>query len=613
MNKPIAALLAVLSLWISADRVLAAWDPVPAVDWNKVHLSDFDDDELDLPFFLAHFREVASSVVETGPTRGYISKVVWRGNTAHPWNARAMENHVSLAYFYCTNRPWNPYYGSPAVRERLEAALNYLLSLQSPDGRFPEYGPREWNLPATAFSTKFFGRTLTLLNSGPPIDSDLLRRVTEADRKAIIATLTMPDMYLHGKQFSNQFCNVFAGAAEYMALRPDPEIDRLVHEVFPRTQKDFQSPAGFFYEFNGPDFGYTLYTHHSTQVVAYNYFRGGPLGSLIEDEETKWIDWLSYNLVREPDRSNFVFNRAIETRQQHADWDRQDSPMGQAVPLARAFSPSVEELNSNARNDRADLAKRWGQFHERLGDTEYTPYEFLTRDCYSWYPTEQQRNDAIAKLPYLASDSFIHQRADSRTPLVCTFVRRPTYYAAFNAGNKITAQQRYGLGLLWNPKAGTVLQSQTDSSEAAWGTCVAGSDTPVEAGNLAASFVIDGVSTNPTIGKRDLPNGNLVVRYGLGNGGDKTLEFGEDRITITIRHVGNFVEQIPLLTEDGGVAISSGSAKGRYGNVQLEIDFSPAARARRYWTDTTVAGKGLEVLYLSARDGLAYSIRLSNR
>jgi hypothetical protein len=31
------------------------WQPVAPVDWSKVKLDDFSDDELDLPYFLHHF------------------------------------------------------------------------------------------------------------------------------------------------------------------------------------------------------------------------------------------------------------------------------------------------------------------------------------------------------------------------------------------------------------------------------------------------------------------------------------------------------------------------------------------------------------------------------
>src|SRR5207244_3611417 len=82
----------------------------------------------------------------------------------------------------------------PAVRARLEAALDFWTREQSEDGRFSEYAPERWSLAPTAFATKFMGETLRLLHHGPPIDPALYRRVVEADRRAIVAALTLPDL-----------------------------------------------------------------------------------------------------------------------------------------------------------------------------------------------------------------------------------------------------------------------------------------------------------------------------------------------------------------------------------------------------------------------------------
>ena len=62
----------------------------------------------------------------------------------------------------------------------------------------------QWNLPATAFSTKFMGETLRLLKTGPAIDPVILQKAIAADRKAIMAVLTIEDLYKHGKDYSNQ-------------------------------------------------------------------------------------------------------------------------------------------------------------------------------------------------------------------------------------------------------------------------------------------------------------------------------------------------------------------------------------------------------------------------
>ena len=97
--------------------------------------------------------------------------------------------------------------------------------MQNDDGRFSEYGPGRWNLPATAFATKFMGETLLLLQDGPPIDPDLLAAAVQAQRKAIMVTLTNTSLYNHGTQYTNQFGNVWPGVLAYLKLYPDPEMD----------------------------------------------------------------------------------------------------------------------------------------------------------------------------------------------------------------------------------------------------------------------------------------------------------------------------------------------------------------------------------------------------
>ena len=87
---------------------------VPAVDLARLKPEDFSDDDLDLPYYLAHFPTIANSVDSTGPTRGYIRYPLAYAEVDGE-NTRAMENVLSLAWFYTASRPWNPYRGHPAL------------------------------------------------------------------------------------------------------------------------------------------------------------------------------------------------------------------------------------------------------------------------------------------------------------------------------------------------------------------------------------------------------------------------------------------------------------------------------------------------------------------
>ena len=210
-------LLAVLGPTATADTADAA--KVPPVDLGKFSPGDFADDELLVPYYLEHLHEVANSIPLEGPNRGLITLSVWRPERFNKtYNARILENHVSLAYFYCTDRPWNVYRGDPALRKRLEALLERWCDSQNEDGRFSEYGPKKWNLPATGFAILFMGRTLEFLHDGPPIDKAIHRRAIEAHHKAIRALLTRSDLFDHGTKCSNQYSSMWGGALAHLRI-----------------------------------------------------------------------------------------------------------------------------------------------------------------------------------------------------------------------------------------------------------------------------------------------------------------------------------------------------------------------------------------------------------
>jgi hypothetical protein len=490
----------------------AAWDPVPAVDLSRLRPSDFADGDLDLPFYLAHLKEFADAVVQDGPERGFIQIPVWRSARENqPYNARIMESVLSLAYFYTLKRPWNPYYGSPAVRQRLEAALTYYCNQQNPEGRFAEAAPQRWNLAAAAFFTKFITRTLTLLRNGPPLDATLIQRVAEADRKTIHLVLADPELYKYGTFVSNQYTNVFAGGPAYLKLFPDAEIEALLRQRFHDGMRDHQSPAGHFYEEDGSDIGYDIFTHQSNLTMAWHYVRGTDLGNLSAGQEHKWFQWLAYNAVPERDWSDWILNCSIATRTRTLDIPGKDTPIGEVVPEARAFATSREDLQWEIAAGRRRLETTWPRVGPLTTDS-MSPYAFLLRDLTTWYPTAEQRDESRRSLPYFARKEFVHQLMDDRRAQIYTYVRRPGYYAAFASGGHIpSAQQRhFGLGLLWSENAGAVLQSQ-QSATAGWGTAREGAAQVYEAADLNAVFSIAGQPVQPEAGSKDLPAGSLVI------------------------------------------------------------------------------------------------------
>ena len=246
---------------------------------------------------------------------------------------------------------------------------------------------------------------------------------------------------------------------------------------------------------------------------------------------------------------------------------------------------------------------------------QFRPYDFLSRDFSRPLTDLKQWQRETAKLPYRARERFIHQRADSRVATSFTYIRRPTYYAAFNAGDipSGVSQTRLGLGLVWNPTMGSVLQSQTGSNSAAWGTIVAGAKQVYEAAPLPVSFSVDGQKIKTAPGVRDLPDGILEVTYALGKNVTKTMRFEDDAIRVHVRHGGKFTELLPLLV--GGerrVTVDAEQIVLETPRGVMKILFSDEATAqevKRTWTEKSMS---VRVVQLHAEEELSYELRFAS-
>lgn len=598
------------------DKILE----VPAADLSQLSPNDFRDDELDIPYYLAHFHRLANSVVTEGPDKGFINISVWRNpQDNQPYNARIMENILSLAYFYCTDRPWNLYYRHPALKQRLELALDFWCNRQSEEGYFSEYGPEKWNLAATAFSTKFMGETLMMLHQGPSIDSELHQKVIETNCKTILTLLKDKELYASGTYVSNQYSNLWAGAYAFLAIYPDAEMEVLLQQRIQQSMTDFQSPAGYFYEKNGPDWSYNLGTHHSNLLMAWHYAQDKEVGELFIEKANDWYDWFFYNAALEPDRSYYFLNRSIETRksQQVVNFSREESngahpALEREVTMARAVSTTQEEHARFIQATRQQLQAQWPEVAPLpIGEfSAFSPYGFLHRKHTKWFPTHEQKQTAVAKIPYLKKHRFIHQRIDDRKDVQYTFIRKPAYYVAFNSGEKITDQQRYGLGLIWHPALGTFLQAQTGSDTLSWGTRIVDHPTLHECDGFEAVFALNGKKLSPKPGNHDLPGDELTIRYPLGSGGQKTVQFQEDRIAVNIQHPQAFTEHLPLLIgKDTEVEVQVGKTILRKNQRPLvTIYYDRQTEPQLIPGNQTSGEKQISLLTLKASNTLKYAI-----
>jgi hypothetical protein len=586
---------------------------VAPVDFSRVRIQDFADSELDLPVLLVHFHEVANAIDERGPTRGYMRLNVWRATQA-TYNARVMENILSLAWFYTAKRPWNQYYLDPAVRARLEAALDFWCRSQQPDGTFTEYGPRDYSLAPTAFATKFIGEAMALLR-GVPLDEQLRARAMTALRRAVLVTLTNLSFYYDGRNYTNQFGNVWGGGLTLLTLAPEPRLRVFLESRFRGAQADFQSPAGFFYESGGPDWGYTLGTHSSNVAQAYKYMRGTPLEPLLMAAEERWMDWLAWNAVPEPE-GGFVLNRSIESRRRHDSFPSYESPFTDRIPSARALSESSEERSVRLAHLRGKLVATFPRVPALKPDADaFSPYRFLNRDVPDAYPSTKDRDAARALLPSVAPGSVISQRHDPRMPATFTFVRRPSYYAAFAAGKKSSGQQRFGLGLFYNPGYGAVVQSQTKSREQYWGTAVPNGDHNYEASDLAVRYLRnDQELPSAKDGVNDVPVGPFRIDYELGKSGRKSVTFTDKGLDVSVELGGPIVETLPLLVVQGEhVEFAPGRARVKNKAGSCEVRFDRAVVPQASESDERTLSKRLVTLTLTTRDKLEYTLSCTGR
>lgn len=610
-----ALLWAVISLAPpAAAQDAMGWEQVPPADFNRIKPADFADDELRFVLPLFHFHTVANSVVEQGETRGFIDLPVWRDPKDNkPYNARILENHVAFAFFYTADRPWNPYRGSLAVRQRLEAILDFWTRSQNQKGLFAEYSPDNFSLAPTGFGVRHMMVTLELLEAGgQPIDPALKARVIAAQRKAILALIGDDVILRAGANWSNQYSGVYAAALSFVKLYPDQadELLPLLKQRMTQAAELHQSPAGYMYEQAGPDWGYTLGVHQTNVVIAWPYARGTEYGEMLNEEARKLYRFASHNLVAQPDGKGFFTNYAVSSRTGQSYFTPRINSQSEYVELARPLSQTREEAAAALQAQRDSLEKQWGKWPEMKlpSGLAYPPTPFTDIDRVDWYPTDAQRRDALAKYPYLAAGNFIRQATDSRVPATYTFVRRPAYYACFTGGKRATDRQRYGLGLLWIEPMGAVLQGQAATDDRAWGTRAAGAKSIHEAGHLDVAYAVDSKPISPAPGWQDVPDGVLTARYKLGEQGEKTVTFNHDAIVVQVRHAGEFVEEIPLLA--AAMPQTTGGAVRMQGPGGSSLLIEPAGDVKLEvkGTGAKIGGLDLVMVKIAGRDALTYRL-----
>ncbi len=603
-----------------ANAAESQWPVVAPVDFSQINADSFSDEELEIPEKLFHFAQVANAVVEKGDNRGFLDLPVNRDpQDNQPYNARILEMQMVLAYFYTIDRPWNPYRGDAAVRVRLEAMLDRWIRIQNPDGLFAEYSEENFSLAPTGFGALAVARTLDLLkNNGQPFSEQLLERARLALRKSLVALFTNPMLLKAARQYSNQHSGSYYAAAAYLANWPDSELhDLLVAAVTSAVEND-QSPAGFFYERSGPDFGYSG-VHDENVRIAWPIVRNDErIEPLLLKSDTLWNEWLSYNYAPIPGTPDFLVNAGVQSRTTFALAKPTTRVLAEFVTASRALALTDEEYRLEAQKKRRELAQQWGKWPTLKVPNPYSYRPDFVHTAAGernpWHPTSGQRETALAAWPMARQGNLTHQRHD-RFPYTYTYIKRPGYYAAFNSG-RITPtagehRQAYGLGLLWNPGFGPALQSVSESPWF-WGTLLPGDKLPVEALDLFARFSVNGQEITPTTGARDLPEGDLQVTYPLPDNGRKTLLFSKDEIQVTVEKAGPFQEVLPLVIQpDAKIQPALGELVVSQNGLSLRVE-SPGAMLDLQPSEDRVGDLIRRKLVIRGQDQLAYRIHFSS-
>jgi hypothetical protein len=181
------------------------------------------------------------------------------------------------------------------------------------------------------------------------------------------------------------------------------------------------------------------------------------------------------------------------------------------------------------------------------------------------------------------------------------------YYAIFNSGKIITEQQRYGIGLIWNPVLGSFFQSQSRTDKAAFGTKPAGGEKVYESGNLFADFLYNSQKYVPDEGNTDLKPGSFELNYPLGETGTKNILFTENSIKVKVTHRGSFIEILPLLiTSESELLVEKDQVVIKNNEGKVVIRFSKNSQIQTYDFETDLIQKICRVVEISASNQLEY-------
>jgi hypothetical protein len=536
-------------------------------------------------------------------TFGYMGGGWWRTPSA-PYNARVQEHIYTLSWFYANQRAWNPYAGDPALLGRLDAAIAHQMSLQHPDGSWPEYSIDEHSKAATGFGLGYLAKTLANLRQAGALAA---RRdeMTQAVRRGIDWFLDAANpIWASPIEYANQNTSGLAAATFALDQDPDPLTSATLRDRIDFLAQNGQSPAGFFYEPFGMDIGYNFEVMLPELAEIYVLTGNRTVLQMAE----KFSDWFGYNIVREPDGSGSLSYLAMSARTTVAYYD-DVVPDPDKISLASRFIPEVPSLAAffTSKQDRAATRHDWAEAPGPVAGLakQNTSPRFPAHATYGEaLPTSGAKKQAIARLPYLRSDEFVELRRDMARKQDYLYVRRPAFYLGSFFGTRPTTLTRGGMGFLWHPQAGMIVSSGQDDTTL-WSTLLPNGNADGHAGLDAVYLIGDRALDAQSSSPDEAP---VTVRYQIPDGRIRTeLTMTRNTVTRAVQATATGTEQIPLVLQpDDTVSFADGTpvaygaqatatASGltiRRGHTTIVVDWGIPLRASVEATATTFLRDG---------------------
>ncbi|TDE95146.1 hypothetical protein EXU48_08485 [Occultella glacieicola] len=545
------ALVAPDALATSEGTVLPLVDPLPDGAPDR---AAFAPNEQVFGQYLQLLAPLANSVVDDDPELfGWMEDGWWR-TPNHPRNSRIMEHVSTLSWFLVNERSWNPYYLDPNLEGRLDAAIGYYLGLQGPRGAWPVTYEEE-SLATTGFGLVSLGNLQRDL-----IQEDLLPdRQVELEASMRHAAQWLMDTSLpHWDTplvVTNQLVGGLAGVGHASVVIGDPQLAADLDDRIALLAAHGQAPAGYFHDPLVYDSGY-----NSTVMMpdlADLYLLTG--NQQLVEMARKWADFAQYAILPEPGAPGWVHFAAASARNSTSTLTLYPDDARDRYALARAFVPEVPNLGlySSSREDKAASRADWAASTEPippLVKPNASPRLYMHVPIAPENLGRAELDALTADLRPVAEDVFTEYR-EGTVDQQMLFVRRPGYYLASLLGRRWNDRIRSGTGMLWHPRAGTVVLSLNNVADDHWTTMTAsGRDSALT--DLVATFHNGADAGGPELEPSDLGDvlGPFTARYLSVDGAVTTdVVHRHDGIVRAVSVGEAATEVVPLFVQAGDV------------------------------------------------------------